>query len=375
MRVVCSGHLIRNPLGGHALHHLQYLVGFARLGHEVYFAEEAGWRGSCYDPLRDEMSDDPSYGIEFVRELLAPHGLERRWCYVDAEGKAYGASRPDLAQWCREADVYLSLSNMNLLPEARLARRRVLVDTDPVFTQLQAHGLEDPAAYDARLTYGERIGRPGCVVPGDGLSWAPTRQPVVKELWELTPARQDGPLTTVMNWSAYGDYRHNGHVYGQKAREFKRYLDVPGQTGWRLEVALGDAPSAVARELRDHGWEVVDPVPISRDPHTYQAYLRGSAGEFSVAKHAYVSSRCGWFSERACGYLASGRPCVLQDTGFSQHLPTGEGLLAFSTPAEALRRLAELAADYERHSAAARALIEEHFDSDLVLGQLLERSL
>ena len=85
-----------------------------------------------------------------------------------------------------------------------------------------------------------------------------------------------------------------------------------------------------------------------------------------------MASRCGWFSDRSVGYLASGRPVIAQDTGFSRSLPTGEGLFAFSTSADVLKAIEQLRADYPRHAAQARAIAVEHFDSDKVLRRLLE---
>ena len=89
------------------------------------------------------------------------------------------------------------------------------------------------------------------------------------------------------------------------------------------------------------------------------------------AKAGYVASRCGWFSDRSACYLACGRPVVAQDTGWSDFLPAGEGLLAFSTTEEAVDAIARVRADYHRHARAARALAEEYFDSDRVLAGLL----
>jgi len=82
-----------------------------------------------------------------------------------------------------------------------------------------------------------------------------------------------------------------------------------------------------------------------------------------VAKHAYVSTKSGWFSDRSCGYLAMGRPVVLQDTGFSRSLPCGEGLLAFGNPDEALAAIRRIDEDYAAHCRAARRVAEEHFDA------------
>ena len=97
--------------------------------------------------------------------------------------------------------------------------------------------------------------------------------------------------------------------------------------------------------------------------------------EFGIAQHAYVAARSGWFSERTCCFLASGRPAVVQETGFSDWLPTGEGLLSFSTPAQAGDALAQVASDWERLAVAARALAAERFDAASVCAEILEAAL
>ena len=107
----------------------------------------------------------------------------------------------------------------------------------------------------------------------------------------------------------------------------------------------------------------------------YQEYIQRSRAEFSVAKEGYVVSRSGWFSERSAAYLASGRPVVVQDTGFSNWLPAGRGVLAFQNPEEALAGIDSVNSDYQAHCRAARALAEEHFDAGKVLPRLLEQTL
>src|ERR1051325_10748686 len=133
LKILCSVCFVRLPLGGHSWHHLQYLVGLKRLGHDVTFFENYEWPDSCYDPVRGIMTDDPSYGIACLKELLQAYGLDEQWCYLAADGTAYGMPRERLAQLCRECDAYFSLSNVNWIPELENCRRRVLVDTDPVF--------------------------------------------------------------------------------------------------------------------------------------------------------------------------------------------------------------------------------------------------
>jgi hypothetical protein len=86
----------------------------------------------------------------------------------------------------------------------------------------------------------------------------------------------------------------------------------------------------------------------------------------------YVQTCSGWFSDRTARYLASGKPALVQETGFGRSLPTGEGLLSFGTPEEAVAGVERIAADYEGHCRAARALAVERFDSDRVIGRMLE---
>ena len=76
LRIVVLGYLVRGPLGGMAWHHLQYVMGLTRLGHEVYFIEDSGdspW--CCYDPLRQLTDADPSYGVEFAGRTFGRVGL------------------------------------------------------------------------------------------------------------------------------------------------------------------------------------------------------------------------------------------------------------------------------------------------------------
>ena len=375
LKIVCSGHLVRHPVGGHSWHHLQYLVGLKRLGHQVTFFEDWGWTDSCWDPPRGVMTSDATYGIAYLRRLLEPHQLDDSWCYLAEDGTAHGMPRHRLVQRLREADLYLNLSYINWIPELEECRRRVLVDTDPVFTQIGGFGMGGPfSRYDALFTYGENVHRAGCEMPDGGARWLPTRQPVVLDLWPVTVGDEHGPITTVMNWSAYGEREHNGRVYGQKDREFGAFFTLPREAGEEMEIAV-NGPGPIRTRLADGGWRLVDVDDVSRDPFSYQRFLRRSRAEFCVAKHAYVVTRSGWFSDRSSAYLASGRPVVVQDTGFSQFLPCGRGLLAYDTHEQALAAIASLRDDYPQHCRAARDLVEHYFDARRVLGDLLERAI
>jgi hypothetical protein len=142
--------------------------------------------------------------------------------------------------------------------------------------------------------------------------------------------------------------------------------------GLKLAVEGKEVPLG---RLREAGWQVVAGPAVTLTPGQFQDFIAASRGEVSPAKHVYVATRSGWFSGRSAYYLASGRPAVVQDTGFGVALPVGQGLVPFRTAEEAAAALREVEGDYDRHSRAARALAAEYFDSGKVLGRMLEEAL
>ena len=145
----------------------------------------------------------------------------------------------------------------------------------------------------------------------------------------------------------------------------ERFLDLPRRTTQKMELACGPGAdlSRPTERLEQHGWTIVEPAVCAPDPWRYREYLSQSKGEWSVAKEGYVKSNSGWFSCRSACYLALGRPCVLQDTGWSRNYPTGKGLLAFRNMEEAVAGLAAVHADYAAHCAAARDVAVQMFDA------------
>jgi hypothetical protein len=115
----------------------------------------------------------------------------------------------------------------------------------------------------------------------------------------------------------------------------------------------------------------VDAHEHAASPAAFRSYVQGSGAEFSVAQGVYVETDSGWFSDRTARYLASGKPALVQDTGFSRNLPCGEGLIPFRTLDEAVAGAQAIAAEPECHAHAARAVAEEHFDSDAILDTFL----
>jgi len=369
MRVLVAGIVARYPFGGVAWCALMYLLGLRDLGHEVFYVEDTG---ECvYDPERNAISEDPSYGLRHLQATLAPHGLADRWSFVNFDGTYHGRDRQAVRDYCESADLFINLSGGNWFWRDEYLRvpRRVYIDSDPAFTQLslvsrEASLREFFGRFDRVFTFGANVGTPMSSLPTAGLVWHKTWQPVVLAEWPVAGPPGHRRFSTVMTWkiTSFAEFG------GNKDQQFVRFIDLPARVGDRFELAV-NGPHDL---LRAHGWRTVDAMGVSRGLDDYRAFIRASYGEFGVAKHTYVETRSGWFSDRTECYLASGRPAVVQDTGWSAHLPAGVGLFGFTTVEEAVDAIARIDADYESHARAARAIAEEHFRSDRVLKGLLE---
>lgn len=387
LRIIVTGMVGQYPVGGVAWDYLQYVMGLSRLGHDVYYHEDT-W---CwpYDPLANARTDSADYPAGFLAGFFATHApeLSDRWHYRHLHGESFGMSLSAFADIAGSADVYLNVSGAGILPDGLPESCvKVFIDTDPGYNQILLaerppwaenieRWCENVAAHDRHFTYAENIDDEDCRVPTVGIQWSTTRMPVILDHWAALPvAADDDPWTTVLTWNTFnGPLVHEGVSYYGKGPEVEKLIDLPSRTGERLLAAVGGTEAPLER-LGAFGWEVIDGPASTRTAEAYRDLIAASRGEVSAAKHVYVVMRTGWFSCRSACYLAAARPVVVQDTGFSSHLPVGAGLLAFSSPEEAAAQLAEVSGDYPRHASAARDLAVEYFDSDRVLARLLEEA-
>lgn len=372
------GYIVRGPLGGLAWHHLQYVLGLSKLGHDVVFLEDSDDYAACYNPLTDQVNTDAGYGLRFIDSVFKKLNLNGLWAYHDAHTKQwFGKSKAEMFDFFSSADVLLNLSGVNPLREWLLQiPRRTFVDTDPAFTQIR-HLTDENARQLAEkhnyfFTFGENFGSEDCSIPKDGFDWKPTRQPVVLDSWKVTEnCKTEAKWTTVMQWDSYRTLEYKGQTFGMKSASFNKYLDLPKMTGEKFELAIGSA-NAPREFLRDKGWEIINPLVPTKTPWTYQKYIEDSKAEWTVAKHGYAASKSGWFSERSAGYLASGRPVLTEETGFSKFIESGAGLLSFSSIEEVLTGIEKINRDYRQHCKAAREVAADFFGSEKVLSKLLD---
>ena len=376
---VVIGALGKLPYGGMAYFWGHHIAGLQELGYDVHYVERLDQPEEAYNPETSEMTDDPSYALAYLRDLLPRFGIPlERASFIDRAGRCHFSGWPGLCETLDRAAFVLNVCLPTWFEELERCERRLFIDGDPMFTQVafvtgEGSRAAAPHHYDTLFTYGARIGADDCLIPDGGRTWLPTRPVVATRLWDVMPAPADGPVVALLHWAAGADLEFEGRTLGHKDREFVRFLDLPSRTSQRLVAAVGGA--AVPRgELDRAGWELVSPLEATRTTDVYQEFISGSRADLGIAKHTYVETRSGWFSDRSACYLAAGRPVLHQDTGFGDWLPEGEGVLAFTDVDSLLDAIERLDRDYERHATAARSVAEESFEARAVLGGMLEEA-
>jgi hypothetical protein len=377
MRIAILGYIIRGPYGGLCWDPLQFVLGLKRLGHEVLFLEDS----DDYPGYANTQSIETAKakGFAFIDDLFTRYDLKEQWSYFDGPTNSwYGLPKEKVLAFCAGADILLNISGVNPLRDwLTNIPCRIFLDTDPLFTQVKL--LQQPAlfeyakAHTCFFTIGENVGQADCKIPTEHFDWKPTKQPVIPDLWEVVPPIADGKWTTIMAWKSYQNVVFAGEEYGMKDRSFNDYLELPTFVKDKLE--LGISSNTETRELlMKHGWDVVEAIIPTEDPWTYRNYIDRSKGEWSIAKHGFVVSNCGFLSERTMNYMAKGKPAVIQDTGFSKYYPTGEGLLIFTTLQEAVAGIERANKDYAFHCRKAREFVEAFCSYQTVLGKLLDEA-
>ena len=371
MRILFAGIIARYPFGGVTWCSLMYLLGLRALGHEVFYIEDTG---ECvYDPAQNARSIDPSYGTSYIHNALEPFGFGERWSFVNYDGTYHGQSADAVRRFAAGADLFINLSGGSWFWRDEYARipRKIFIDSDPAFTQLaiakaEPWYVEFFKRFDRLFTFGANIGTTASPVPTGDFVWHKTWQPVTTDQWKNGQTPGDD-FSTIMTWQieSFTD------VGGNKDQEFVKFIDLPSRTAQPFRLAV-NGPETL---LQAHGWKTVPAMSVSRTLFDYREFIQRSKGEFGIAKHTYVSTRSGWFSDRTECYLASGRPALVQDTGWSAHLPSGEGLLAFSNPDEALAGIDRINSDYPMHARRACEIARAHFDAQVVLTRLLEEAV
>jgi hypothetical protein len=387
LRIIVGGLVGQFPLGGVAWDYFHYVLGLAELGHDVYYHEDT-WVWP-FNPHLQYPTDDPSYAVKFIDDFFAEHAprLREKWHYVFLHEKHFGMSREAFAEVAQSADIFLNVSGACFIPEELGSNCiKVFLDTDPGYNQIMLserfawsqnveRWCKSVVDHDRHLTYAENIYGEDCLVPRMDFDWRPTRCVVTLPHWQSVrdaPVPPQAPMTTIMTWDWFkGALTYAGIEYFTKAHEFEKFMELPSRSKSPLLVALNGV-KAPLKKVESFGWKIKDAHAVTLTPANYQQFIAESAGEWSVAKNVYSAMRTGWFSCRTACYLAGGRPAVVEETGWTKFIPSGRGVIAFTTLDETLAGLEAVAADPIGHRAAAYEIARQYLAPDRVLPEMID---
>ena len=373
---ICVGGIGKLPYGGLTMHYVHYVLGLQELGYRVHYVERQNRPLETYDPAEDAMTDRPDFAVRYLSQVAERFGFGDRWSFIDRTGACHGVGWKPLRAALDEADFLLTVGDPTWFDDLARCERRIFIDGDPMFTQVafitgSGTRAQAPHHYDTLFTFAARMGMEDCLVPEGGRVWLPTRPVVATSRWSCAPPTAGTPFVALTHWAAGSEVRYAGRAFGHTDREFGRIALLPSQRQGDYVLAAGGGGMPRGTLARD-GWRLVNPLRVTATPDDYACFIAGSRADIGVAKHAYVASRSGWFSDRSTCFLASGRPVLHQDTGYADWLPAESGVLPFSDLESLIDALDRLDRDYEHHARAARRVAEEHFEARVVIAEMLQ---
>jgi len=363
--------------GGHWSWFLQYPLGLRALGHDVFWLElmqSTGERGHDMQLVRDFFARLAIYNLDKNCALLLFN--EKLDFQPFDKCEAFGRDQRDVREIIRSTDLLLNFCSAVRQPLLSMFNYRALLDFDPGHLQVSALmcnlNIHD---HHVCMTLGWRINVSGSEVPKLGIRWRTFDPCIYLPMWRAAgDPGVHAPFTSITQWTWEELPWNGGLVSVSKRAAYLKYREIPRLAGRPFELAANignDDPAGDRDHMREGGWHLAEPHDVVGTPAQYQEYIRASRAEFMCPKPIHLVMRTGWFSDRSIAYLASGRPVLAEDTGFSERLPTGAGLVAFRNAEEALAGIAEIDGNYERHRRAARDLAESVFDSRKCLTEML----
>src|SRR5262249_1668991 len=259
-------------------------------------------------------------------------------------------------------DLVWNLCGALRRPLLSLFRRRVLVDWDPGVLQVSALA-RDPSIREHHvfLSVGAKIEDGDCEVPRLGLTWHRFTPFVYLPMW---PVRADpgpqAPFSAVAPWT-----ERDGYL---------RYAGLPdtAKRPFELATVIDDDDTHGDREgLLARGGASAEPPAVAGTPDAYRRSIAPSRAHIACPSPIHRELKTGWLSGASVRYLATGRPVLAEDTGFSEHVSASEGLVAFRDLDQVRDAVADIDANYERHSGVAREIAVELFDARRCLRHML----
>ena len=376
-------------VGGDISHHtgrpgafetmIAYVIGLMRLGHDVYVFDDVDPK-RCLDSHFEQVSFQEWDGRRKLEALLRAYGVWPRFCMIYNGGEqTYGLSFDEALRLAKSADLLFNTAGqLRTAAILESVRHRAFIDEAPGKPQVWEfeYGIDCGIRnHDSFFSVGLNIGTAASKIPSGGFRWHGIVHPVALDLWPPQFDSDSRNFTTISNWAGKQTFNLDGQYSGEKSDSWRCFVGLPGLTSQPLEIALNIDPAYKddIELFQQHGWILSDPSRI-RTLEDYRSYIGGSRAEFSIANQRYVEFNTGWTSDRTARYLASGKPVLVQSTGFEDKLPTGEGIVTFTTLEEALAGIDEINSRYDEHCLAARDIAERYFDSSKVLAQMIDQA-
>ena len=356
---------------------MSYVVSLCQLGHEVVVLADV-YPERCYDEHYEPVDFEAFVGRRDFETLAGRYKVDFAHCLIwDGGPETAGLSFDEAIAEAESADVLINIGGKLKTSEVvDPIGCKIFVDLAPGKTQAfeTEYRLDQGlSGHDLFFTVGLNVGDPSNVIPTCGVEWHPWMHPVNLDLWPASVDESSEKFSTISGWAGKETFVLDGRYSGEKSNQWQTFADVPHRSRQAMEIALRlpEGYEADKEMLEHHGWTISDPLQL-RDLADYQDFIRRARGEFTVANQRYTEYRSGWFSERSARYLASGKPVIMQSTGFEDHVPSGKGYLTYTTPDEAVAAVETVNSDYQAHCEAARSIAEDRFDGTVLLAEMLE---
>ena len=135
--VIIGGFIGILPAGGVTWDYIQYVLGFKKMGFEVIYLEDTRLY-PIYQSSNHAWNDSKPV-IKNLMAIMERFGLGDSWIYRDeVTGESFGMDDDLFKLACKRTDLFINISCSTVMRDEYAAiPNRILIDTDPMFTQIQ----------------------------------------------------------------------------------------------------------------------------------------------------------------------------------------------------------------------------------------------
>src|SRR4051812_7910663 len=139
-KIVLLGMMTKIPVAGAVWGTMQYLIGFQRLGYDVYYVEAHARTPSML--MENDDDDSSALAAAYIDKVMRRFDLGDKWAFhaLHDDGRCYGMSETQLKQLYRDAALIINYHGATVpLPEHSATGRLVYLETDPVELEIELY--------------------------------------------------------------------------------------------------------------------------------------------------------------------------------------------------------------------------------------------